>query len=504
MKQRRTLLAAAVVLLVALLFTACDDTSQSEQPTGTADQPSPTATATDTAVPTPTPLASPSPTPTRTPRPTPTSTPAPTLTPTPLPSPLVGYAQQCGRLLFPFDSEQAIRDPNLYTWGILGQSIDEFVDGYSRLSPPPELARYHAANLNAWTTLRDAVVRRPGQDSFANDYDTLFKELFDELVRAGFDTTISDEELQNSFEEILAQKLRDFYGQDAYAADQTAQETLEALSKETREVLAGIECVPPLFGVDTDPEASAEERDALVAFYIATDGPNWSDNTNWLSDAPLRDWYGVTIGADGRVTYLILTRNQLSGMIPPEVGNLSSLELLDLQYNQLRGELPPELGNLASLKVLALRDNRLSGEIPPELGTLAALGVLNLGGNEISGKIPTELAKLTNLVNLSLGGNELTGEIPPELGTLTKLTFLALNNNDLTGAIPPELGNFTALRTLWLKNNRLTGEIPEELGTLTNLYSLTLIGNQLDGTCPPSALRSVPDFDRSGAFHFCP
>ena len=35
------------------------------------------------------------------------------------------------------------------------------------------------------------------------------------------------------------------------------------------------------------------DRAALVALYNATDGPNWVDNTNWLTDAPLGEWYGV-------------------------------------------------------------------------------------------------------------------------------------------------------------------------------------------------------------------
>ena len=350
---------------------------------------------------------------------------------------------------------------------------------------------------------RDAAQRRhPSEDSFANDLETFFEELADELLRVGSAPTITDEERELLFEEILVEKLRDFYGQDAYAADQTAQEALKALPEEAREVLEGAECVPPLFVVDA--ETDDIERSALAALYIATDGPNWNDNTNWLSDAPLRNWHGVTIGADSRVTYLILPQNQLSGAIPPELGNLSSLVLLDLQYNQLRGEIPPELANLSSLIVLTLRDNELRGEIPPELGNLSSLRVLNLGSNELSGEIPLELANLTNLVGLTLGGNELTGEIPPELGTLTKLSTLSLGSNDLTGEIPPELGNLTGLVNLWLNNNRLTGEIPLELGNLTNLYTLTLAGNRLDEGCPPSALRSVPNFDRSGAFHFCP
>ena len=37
------------------------------------------------------------------------------------------------------------------------------------------------------------------------------------------------------------------------------------------------------------------DRAALMALYNATDGPNWVDNTNWLTDAPLGEWYGVSI-----------------------------------------------------------------------------------------------------------------------------------------------------------------------------------------------------------------
>ncbi len=32
----------------------------------------------------------------------------------------------------------------------------------------------------------------------------------------------------------------------------------------------------------------------MGVLYNATDGPNWIDNENWLSDAPLGEWYSVT------------------------------------------------------------------------------------------------------------------------------------------------------------------------------------------------------------------
>ena len=89
-----------------------------------------------------------------------------------------------------------------------------------------------------------------------------------------------------------------------------------------------------------------------MALYHAMNGANWSkNNTNWLSDKPLGEWYGVATNEAGRVDSLSLYYyNQLSGSIPPELGNLSKLYWLNLGNNQLSGSIPPELGNLANLK----------------------------------------------------------------------------------------------------------------------------------------------------------
>ena len=91
----------------------------------------------------------------------------------------------------------------------------------------------------------------------------------------------------------------------------------------------------------------ASDREALVALYHATDGPNWTNSTNWLSDAPLGEWYGVTTGAEGRVTDLILSINGLAGQLPTELGGLTSLRRLDLVGNpSIRGAIPRWLGSL--------------------------------------------------------------------------------------------------------------------------------------------------------------
>ena len=227
------------------------------------------------------------------------------------------------------------------------------------------------------------------------------------------------------------------------------------------------------------------DRDILKIFHDATGGPNWIDQNNWLTDAPLRDWYGVTVDGEGQVSGLSLWNNSLTGRLPPELGNLAELTYLRLSYNDLTGPIPPQLGNLAELTYLWLTSNDLTGPIPPELGNLAALTSLGLESNGLTGSIPPELGNLTKLTSLGLWNNGLTGSIPPELGNLAELTYLWLTSNDLTGPIPPELGNLAALTFLGLESNGLTGPIPPELGNLAELTSLWLSYNDLTGPIPP-------------------
>ena len=291
------------------------------------------------------------------------------------------------------------------------------------------------------------------------------------------------------------------------------------------------------------------DRSALVALYNATDGPNWKNNDNWLTDAPLGSWYGVDTARDGRVTRLALegrydaeirayvphglsgsippelgnldrllrlslaineltgpipselgkladlrevlnlSRNQLSGEIPPELGRLTSMQWLYLHQNELTGPIPSELGELADLRVLNLSRNQLSGEIPPELGNLANLRNLHLNENELTGPIPSELGKLANLWYLELQVNRLSGGIPPDLGTITGLRLLAVSQNQLTGTIPADLGRLTRMHSLYLQLNKLTGPIPPDLGRLTSLESLAINGNELTGPIPPELAR---------------
>jgi Leucine-rich repeat (LRR) protein len=252
------------------------------------------------------------------------------------------------------------------------------------------------------------------------------------------------------------------------------------------------------------------ERDALIAIYQSTNGPAWTNGTNWLGAVGTEcTWYGV--GCDetqSNVIDLDLYANQLNGTLPSSIRNLTKLRFLLVGGNFLRGPLPPEIGHLPDLEkfygdsasftgsipssfaglkkltFLGLSSNELSGPLPAFLGDLTALEELNVSENQLSGTIPANLTKLTNLKALELGANHFTGTIPPAFGALTKLERLNLSSNGLTGEIPPQLGNLTALNALYLGSNELTGSIPPALGLLHALEELVLEANGLIGPIP--------------------
>ena len=132
-----------------------------------------------------------------------------------------------------------------------------------------------------------------------------------------------------------------------------------------------------------------------------------------MSRFPLVWWEAVPTDDRFRVTRLFLDKNRLTGEQPPELGDLTELNLLHLDEKRLTGETPPELGEIDSLLDVDLSDNGLAGEIPAELGNAAKLGQLLLANNQLTGEIPPELGNFTNLNHLHIQpGDVLPGFMP--------------------------------------------------------------------------------------------
>ena len=93
---------------------------------------------------------------------------------------------------------------------------------------------------------------------------------------------------------------------------------------------------------------------------------------NWSGVIPITDWDGVTLDElSGRVFALDLSGRGLNGSIPRDIGDLHSLQHVNLRDNRLIGTIPANFPSMYNLKTLDLSLNRLSGEIPSVFGDLA-------------------------------------------------------------------------------------------------------------------------------------
>uniref|UniRef100_A0A5B7CBS9 non-specific serine/threonine protein kinase n=1 Tax=Davidia involucrata TaxID=16924 RepID=A0A5B7CBS9_DAVIN len=262
-------------------------------------------------------------------------------------------------------------------------------------------------------------------------------------------------------------------------------------------------------------------------------------NSNWRTpitkDTPLTYDNAVNCSCDNDVCHVVnisLRGQDLAGVLPTSLVNLTYLKMIDLSRNYLNGTIPPEWA-YSKLEYISVLVNRLSGPIPKYLGNITTLTFLSLENNMFFGTVPSELGKLVNLSNLILSANSLTGELPNELTKLTNIKDLRLNSNNFTGKVPsfeswkqlerleiqasgfkgpihssisflnnltelrisdlyggdsdfPQLKKMEGMKRLMLRNCNISGEIPHYIGQMKELQNLDLSFNNLTGEIPDS------------------
>ncbi|CAL9002474.1 unnamed protein product [Prunus brigantina] len=197
------------------------------------------------------------------------------------------------------------------------------------------------------------------------------------------------------------------------------------------------------------------------------------------------------IGKLQKLGRLVLNVNNFSGPIPSSLGNLTSLTQLFMEDNRFEGSIPPSLGNCQNLLILNLSSNNLTGTIPKELIGLSSLSIsLTISNNSLTGPLPSEVSDLIHLAELDVSGNKLFGEIPTTLGSCIMLGRLHLEGNEFQGTIPQSLQNLSSLEEIDLSRNNLSGQIPEFLGKLSFLKYLNLSHNDFVGEIPKDGIFS--------------
>ncbi|XP_047162987.1 probable leucine-rich repeat receptor-like protein kinase At1g35710 [Vigna umbellata] len=182
-----------------------------------------------------------------------------------------------------------------------------------------------------------------------------------------------------------------------------------------------------------------------------------------------------------KLVSLFIYHNYFEGPIPDGLRNLTLLENLDLHMNSLSSSIPHWLfGVLSHLKFLDLSYNNLQGIIPDALGNLTSMVTLDMSNNKFEGPIPTSFGYLCNLREIHFSENKIGGELPVSLGKLSSLRYLYMSNNQFSGNPFEILGSLSKLSFLDIEYNCFEGVVIEHhLANLVSLSHFSAAGNHL-------------------------
>ncbi|XP_028758690.1 receptor-like protein EIX2 [Neltuma alba] len=234
------------------------------------------------------------------------------------------------------------------------------------------------------------------------------------------------------------------------------------------------------------------------------------------------------LGSMKKLRYLNLSHCYFSGSVPHHLGNLTNLQILDL--NEVQGPFSTLhvddfiwVSQLSSLRYINMGGIYIRNEINTimqiifnlpflleadftqcqifSLGSYhgfvnssslpSKVQVLNLRGNVLNA-IPEALQNMTSLRSLDLSDNTIDfvplcnlDSVPLWLGEFRSLTHLNLARNKLTGFFPVAILNISSVKFLDLSSNNLTSAVP--LWFIKRVQHVNLTNNKfstLESSCP--------------------
>lgn len=186
----------------------------------------------------------------------------------------------------------------------------------------------------------------------------------------------------------------------------------------------------PLFLCPDDTNAVVQRYVTAVVYLSIGAETNVTD----LSPLNECEWPGIVCRGD--VVSEIDFEQNLGGTLPTEIGQLSGLNVLDIEVSNLRGTIPETIGLLQNLFVIDLNVNLMTGTLPESIYDLKNLRLLDLDRNNFVGTLSSSIAQLQNLLFLQLEQNSFSGTIPEALGDIVGLEQATFDLNMFTGTMP--------------------------------------------------------------------
>ncbi|OIW16260.1 hypothetical protein TanjilG_18975 [Lupinus angustifolius] len=240
------------------------------------------------------------------------------------------------------------------------------------------------------------------------------------------------------------------------------------------------------------------------------------DSKSLYSDGCPQNWYGIlcsegnvisitldNAGLVGEFNFLAISGlemlrnlsiadNRFTGSIL-HIGQMESLQFLDLSLNKFNGLVPSNLVKLRNLVYLNLSSNDFGGALPIVFHKLERLKYLDLHSNNFSGDIMHIFSQMGSVVHVDLSSNGFSGIVDLGLGDdsfLSSIRYLNISHNSLSGELfahdgMPYLDNLVVFDA---SNNQLVGNIPS-FGFVVSLRVLRLGCNQLSGSLPEALLK---------------
>ncbi len=197
----------------------------------------------------------------------------------------------------------------------------------------------------------------------------------------------------------------------------------------------------------------------LVEIYHSLNGPNW-ESSIWL-DGPVKNWSGIKLNNEGRVSDIILNEINAEGEIPDCIIDLEQLALLRFLNGKFPEGFPKKLALVPSLKELYFYQVAFNQSFSFPVEGFDNLENLRILGCELEGELPKEPFSLPKLKVLSFAENQFTGPIIPPGALSETIEFYSINGNKFSGEVSNILGNLPNLKKFEFYDNAFSGEFPD-------------------------------------------